>query len=134
MSIPQWQNSFPVKAVAIDPETARTALASHVDNHYLLRFGTLFASSFLSGLAEAISSSGAQTSSGAGGILTTNEPLSSGEKFAVALGKVGTEYANVLGETFKKKPTVTVKAGSSIGLLFMQDLALPVMIEDKKAL
>ena len=58
ISVPQIPNSLPVDAYAIDPDTARTALAHDVDNHYMLRYGTLFASSFLSGLASAISSSG----------------------------------------------------------------------------
>ncbi len=125
LNSPQFASSVPLKAVAIDSETARTALASEVDRHNLLRYGTLFASSFLSGLAQAISSSGQQSSSGAGGLVVTNATLTTGEKFAVALGRVGTEYASVLGNTFTTPPTITVEAGTSIGILFMVDVTLP---------
>lgn len=113
--------SSKVNIIAIDPDTARTAIASHVDNHYFLRYGTLFASSFLSGLSTAVTSSGSQTSSGAGGIVTTTDPLNTTEKLMVALGEVGTQYASVLGENFKRKPTVTVEAGQGVGLLFRED-------------
>ncbi|KAG0189369.1 hypothetical protein DFQ28_003495 [Apophysomyces sp. BC1034] len=53
-SIPGQQNSVAVDAWAIDPKTARSALASDVDNHYLLRYGTFFASSFLGGFGDAL--------------------------------------------------------------------------------
>lgn len=123
----KWHaTSVGIKVVAIDPDTARTALASNVDNHYFLRYGTLFASSFLSGLSTAITSSGSQTSSGAGGIVTTTDPLSTTEKLMVALGEVGTQYASVLGDNFTKKPTVTVEAGQGVGLLFTDDAVIPL--------
>lgn len=126
MSIPWANASISVQVVAVDPETARTALAHHVNNHYFLRYGTLFASSFLSGLGNAIGQAGSQTSSGAGGVVTTFDRLNPTEKFLVALGEVGTQYANVLGENFRRKPTVTVEAGQGVGLLFMEDATLPL--------
>ncbi len=121
LSVPWLSKSVGIQAVAIDPNTARTALAHKVDNHYMQRYGGLFASSFLSGFASAISSSGSQTSSGAGGILTTNAPLSVAQEVAVAVGAVGTAYSKVLGDTFTRPPTVTIEGGTGIGVLFMQD-------------
>ncbi|MBA2654553.1 MAG: hypothetical protein H0U71_05755 [Gammaproteobacteria bacterium] len=122
LNMPGKPGSLGINAVAIDPETAHTALADCVNNHYWLRYGTLFASSFLSGLADAISQQGSQTSTGAGGILVTHDPLSTGQTVAVALGAVGSQYASVLGSNFTRPPTVYVYAGNSIGILFMQDL------------
>lgn len=121
LSVPWLSKSIAVTAVAIDPNTARTAIAHKVDNHYMQRYGGLFASSFLSGFAGAISSSGAQTSSGSGGILTTNAPLSVAEQLAVAVGAVGTAYSKVLGDSFTRPPTVSIEGGTGIGVLFMQD-------------
>lgn len=123
MNLPGKCQSVGINAVAIDPETAHTALADCVNNHYWLRYGTLFASSFLSGLADAISQQGSQTSTGAGGILVTHDPLNTGQTIAVALGAVGSQYASVLGANFTRPPTVYVYAGDSIGILFMQDLS-----------
>lgn len=41
--------SVSINAYAIDQNTAQTALATNVDHHYLLRYGSLFAASFLQG-------------------------------------------------------------------------------------
>jgi intracellular multiplication protein IcmE len=122
MNMPGKPASIGINAVAIDPCSAQTALADCVNNHYWLRYGTLFASSFLSGLADAISQQGSQTSTGAGGILVTHDPLSTGQTIAVALGAVGSQYASVLGSNFTRPPSVYVYQGDSIGVLFMQDL------------
>ncbi len=122
MNLPGKPSSIGINAVAIDPQTADTAMADCVNNHYMLRYGTLFASSFLSGLADAISQQGSQVSTGSGGILVTHDPLSTAKTVAVALGAVGSQYASVLGSNFTRPPTVYVYAGDSIGVLFMQDL------------
>jgi intracellular multiplication protein IcmE len=122
MNMPGKPQSIGINAVAIDPLTARTALADCVNNHYWLRYGTLFASSFLSGLADAISQQGSQTAISSGGILVTHSPLTALQTVAVALGAVGSQYASVLGSNFTRPPTVYVYAGNSIGVLFMQDL------------
>lgn len=133
INIPTVKNSIGVNAVAIDPEEARTALASRVDNHYLLRYGTLFASSFLSGLSSAIIQSGSSvaTNANTGIVIQNTQRLNTGEKALVALGNVGQQYASVLGRNFTKPPTVFVDAGVGIGVLLMQDLAIP---EDEQQL
>lgn len=122
MNMPGKPASIGINAVALDPQTAHTALADCVNSHYWLRYGTLFASSFLSGLADAISQQGSQTSIGSGGILVTHDPLNTAQTIAVALGAVGSQYSSVLGSNFTMPPTVYVYAGDSIGVLFMQDL------------
>jgi len=115
-----------VNAVAIDPDTARTAVASDVNNHYMLRYGTLFASSFISGLASAVAESGSTTvQEPFGTSVTTNPTTSATQKAIIALGNVGTQYASVLGQNFNRVPTVTVNSGAGIGILFMADLTLP---------
>lgn len=126
MSAPWLPTSVSMQAVAIDPNTARTALSHKVDNHYMQRYGALFASSFLSGLSEVITSSGSSTFQGNAGTTQTSPALSTGEKITAALGKVGEEYANTLGDTFTRAPTVTVKQGTGFGLLFMQDVSVPL--------
>lgn len=126
LSVPTMTKSMAINAVAIDPDTARTALASHVDNHYLLRYGTFFASAFLSGLATAIAESGSTTIfQPIGNTTVTNPTTSVGEKGLIALGNVGQQFASTLGQNFQKPPTITVAAGSAVGILLMADLALP---------
>ena len=52
LNLPDRDKTISINAVAIDPETARTAMSGEVDNHYLLRYGTFFASAFLSGVCR----------------------------------------------------------------------------------
>lgn len=120
---PDFPQSISVNAVAIDPCTARTALASHVNSHYLLRYGSLFASAFVQGYAEATQQSGSTTTVSLAGITETHPDLSAGDKIAVGLGAVGNQLATSLGNLFTRPPTVTVNSGEGIGILFMEDVA-----------
>jgi intracellular multiplication protein IcmE len=124
LSIPNVNNSVSMNAVAIDANTARTALADNVDNHYLLRYGSLFASSFISGLGQAIDTSGSTTIDSFFGTSTQHGSYSLGETIASALGEVGDEFSSATQELYNTPPTVTVDAGSGIGILFMKDLTL----------
>ena len=135
LSNPKLKKSVAIDTVAISQDTARTALASSVDNHYLLKYGSLFASSFLSGLGSAISSSGASvsttsSSSDSSSLWTvTSADLSIGEQLAVALGDVGTKMGDQLSPMFDSLvPTVRVNAGTGMGILFMKDFQLPLAL------
>jgi intracellular multiplication protein IcmE len=123
MNVPGLPQSIPIDAVAIDPNTARTALADHVDSHYLLRFGTLFATSFISGLGRAIEQSGSTTNISLAGISQTFQETSLAQQAAIALGNTGQRFGEVLASTFNRPPTVEVDAGTGIGLLFRADVA-----------
>jgi len=127
MSIPKGLSSMSVQVVAIDPDTARTALASDVSRHYLLRYGALFASSFIEGYGDAIQNSGATTvTSPLTGATTTSTPvLDNQEKFLSALGEVGAAWAEQAKKTFDIPYTVRVDQGTSIGLLFLTDAPVP---------
>ena len=58
ISLPNLSRSSGIQAIAVDPDTAKTALSSEVDHHYLIRYGSLFASSFLKGFSNAITNEG----------------------------------------------------------------------------
>ncbi|OGT52822.1 MAG: type IV secretion protein IcmE [Gammaproteobacteria bacterium RIFCSPHIGHO2_12_FULL_41_15] len=125
LNVPALPRTLGVNVVAIDPDTARTALAGDVNSHYLLRYGTLFASAFLSGLSQGILESGATQECFLGFCQTQYKNLNTGEYVALGLGKVGQQYATVMGSNFNTPPTVTVPGGAGIGLLFMSDVTLP---------
>jgi intracellular multiplication protein IcmE len=127
LSLPSLNSSIPINAVAIDANTARTALASSVDNHYLLRYGTLFASSFMSGVGQAVRDSGDSVTInyGTGETMRFKGGMAFGKAAVSGLGEVGTRLADALKPTFNRAPTVTVKSGSGIGLLLMGDLTVP---------
>lgn len=122
MNTDDWDKSKSVTAYAIDPDTARTVLASSVNYHYLQRFGALMATSFLSGYGQAFMSSGGSSVASAFGTSTTNPELNPSAKLAVALGQM----AAALGEATKgyseRPPTVKVNSGVGLGILFMADV------------
>jgi hypothetical protein len=123
MSVPYLPESIGVSAVAIDPDTARTALASDVDHHYIQRYGSLFASSFLEGYGQAITQAGSTTTvSPFGGTNTTYSNLTGIQEVAAGFGQVGQSWGQQLGDTFNRQNTVTINSGVSVGILFLSDV------------
>lgn len=126
LTLPEASVSFSVNIYAIDPETARTALATDVDHHYLSRYGSLFASSFMEGYGKAIKDSGSvQTNNPGSNTTTTTSPnLSGSEQFFAALGTIGEKWSAETKTGFNRPSTVHVESGTSIGLLVMDDINL----------
>jgi len=126
LTMPQFSKSISINAVAIDQNTARTALSTETDNHYLLRYGTLFAASFMQGYGQAVSSAGTVTNTGPlGNTTTVHSQLSPKQEFFAALGNVGTQFGNQMNSVYSTPPTVYVAPGTSVGILFMGDVSLP---------
>ena len=122
MNLEDWPKSKSVTAYGIDPDTAHTVLASHVDYHYLQRFGAIMATSFLTGYASAITQAGTSTT-GIFGTSTTHNTLSPSQKMAVALGQIGTTLGQTTQNYVNIPPTVKVDSGVSLGILFMSDVS-----------
>lgn len=128
LTLPHLAESVTINTVAIDENTARTALSSDTNNHYWLRYGTLFASAFLQGYGQSFLDYG-NNYSGAVVINPSNQPidLSPRQRVFVGLGQVGEQYASALRSVFNTPPTVKVYSGTPMGILFLSDLAaLPV--------
>lgn len=118
-----WPNSKAITAYGIDPDTARTVIASSVDYHYMQRFGAIMATSFVQGYASAISSSASTSTTGIFGTSTTHPELSPSQKFATGLGQVGQALGAVTQNYTNIPPTVKVNPGVSLGILFMADVS-----------
>jgi intracellular multiplication protein IcmE len=126
INMPNEKKSMGISAVAIDPDTARTALASDVDHHYLLRWGSLFASSFVQGYASAVASSG-QTQTvnqgAAGTTTTTTTPALDGrQQLFQGIAAVATKWSDVVAKNFDRPATITIDQGTGIGVLITADL------------
>ncbi|WP_131774847.1 type IVB secretion system protein DotG/IcmE [Legionella anisa] len=127
MSIPGAPKTIPISAYAIDPNTARTALSSKTNNHYLLRYGSLFASSFLEGFGNAFQSANTTvTIGGTGG--GNNVTVANGvgrstlENAVIGLATVGKTWGQQAQVLFNTPTTVEVYAGTPVGVLFTQDV------------
>lgn len=125
ISIPSVPTSVSLTAIAVDPSTQRTAVASDVDNHYFLRYGVLLATSFISGYAKAMTMADTTTTIIDGAVSITKPPMSESDMAKQALGEVATTISNDVQTTVPNKPTVYVDSGMPIGLLFMSDFTLP---------
>lgn len=113
------QVTYPIDAYAIDLETARTALATGVDHHYLERYGSLIAASFLEGYGEAIRDNNRITSVGVFGnvVSVPKNDLDHGEIAREALGTVGQRLGSAVAENFRRPNTITVNPGAGLGVL-----------------
>lgn len=121
MNMDEWAKSKSVTSYAIDPDTARTVMASSVDYHYMQRFGAMMATSFLQGYASAIKNEGTSTT-GIFGTSTSTPELSPGNKIAVGLGQIGQTLGAATQNYINIAPTVKVDSGVGLGILFMSDV------------
>lgn len=122
MGMDAWPTNKPITAFAIDPDTAKTVFASSVDSHYLKRYGAIMATSFLSGYASAIQSSGATATTGIFGTSSVNPQLSPASKLAVGIGQIGTNLNSIVAKNVDTPITIKVNSGVGLGILFMSDV------------
>ena len=118
-----------INAYAIDPDTARTALSSRTNHHYLMKYGSLFASTFMAGFSSAIQSADTTITVGGTGGTTTTEvqngiDRSTLDNALIGLGAVGQAWAQEAQKNMSKPTTVELYSGTGIGVLFTQDVTL----------
>jgi type IV secretory pathway VirB10-like protein len=119
------KTSMKVNAVAIDPESSRTALTGDVNNHYFLRYGVMLAAAFLGGYSDALSQQNTTVTTDVSGATTVARgSMNSKQITQQALGSVGKELASTTKSSIQNlKPTIKVDSGIAIGVLLMEDLA-----------
>jgi hypothetical protein len=112
-----------MKGFAVDPSTKSAGVRSGVNHRYITRWGSLIASSFLEGFAEAVQQSGSKTSSNVGGdygTTVTERPVyNTSEQVWIAAGKVGEKVGKKAEKYFDTPSTVTLKEGIPIGVLII---------------
>ena len=127
LSMPGAPKTLAISAFAIDPSTARTALSSQTDHHYLMRYGSLFASTFLEGFGNAFQSADTSiTIGGTGGVQDTTVQNGIGrsalENAVIGLATMGKAWGQVAQQNMSRPTTVQVFSGTPVGILFTQDL------------
>ncbi|HEV2613413.1 MAG TPA: TrbI/VirB10 family protein [Gammaproteobacteria bacterium] len=125
MTLKSFPKSIPINVVAIDQDTARTGLSTETNNHYLYRYGSIFAAAFIQGYGQAFQTSGSTITSNGLSTQSSTPDLSPVGKFFVALGNVGQQFNNVAQQAFNTPPTVRVASGTAVGLLFLSDATMP---------
>ncbi|MGI9215136.1 MAG: TrbI/VirB10 family protein, partial [Gammaproteobacteria bacterium] len=131
-NIPDKIKSYSISAMALDPDTARTAIASDVDHHYLLRWGSVFAASFLKGYSKSIADTGNTVQqtinplTGTTNVTTTTNPLSSKKaQIYQGLSDVASTWSSNVSNFTDRAPTITIDPGTSIGIMLTADFVVP---------
>lgn len=125
MSLKNKPASISISAFAINAETAQTALASDVNHHYLLRYGSLFASAFLQGFGNAFQNIQPTCPPGTPCTVvgTPNQINVTTEQATYqGLGELGTRMGDQAEKIFDTPPTVKLYQGIGVGILFMSDV------------
>ncbi|EOZ2859350.1 TrbI/VirB10 family protein [Pseudomonas aeruginosa] len=125
-NIPGVNGSVQVDAYAVDPNTARTALATDVDNHLFQRYGLFIAATFLEGYGTAIMQAGQnqQLVASPSGTVVQTDALDNTQILSAAAGNVGKRVADSLADGVNRKPTITIDSGTAVCFLFMNDIEI----------
>lgn len=123
MNMPKADSTISINAVAVNPFNGRTGLASSVDNHFIKRYGSLFVASMLQGYGESIKDQGNKISISPQGTSITEKPTrTTNDEIFIALSQVGTTLGAKADTIFDTPPTVKVKEGVGLGILFLADV------------
>jgi intracellular multiplication protein IcmE len=114
--------SYPIKAYAISAKNAHVGMATSVNNHVLYRYGWLFGAAFLQGIDQALQSTNSTMTMG-NGFAVMSHQLNNGQILAQGVANIGNAIEPIMANRFNTPPTVRVKAGTGMGILFMK----PVM-------
>lgn len=129
LSVPGAERTISISAYAVDPNTARTALSSKTNHHYMMRYGSLFASSFLQGFGNAIQTANTSVVIGGNGggnniAITSGIGQSTLENAVIGLATVGKAWGQQAQQLMSTPTTVQVYSGTPLGILFTQDVAI----------
>lgn len=112
--------SHDINALAVDPATDYSNLATDVDHHYFKRVVIPGAVAFVQALAEAIAEPGQTTSQSTTSTVVTTPKLKPAQYFWKGLGKSTDKVADTIEEMNKNvDTTVVVAPGTPIGLIFI---------------
>lgn len=115
---------YPINAIALNPDTTLSGMATEVDHRYFMRLVLPAAASFLSSFGSALGSSDSTTTVSGDAVLVDNAKKSSKEAMYDGLSQVGQTMAGFFQqEAAQTKTLVRVAAGTPMGIFFLQ----PVM-------
>ncbi|UTC24401.1 hypothetical protein MMH89_04105 [Candidatus Comchoanobacter bicostacola] len=113
-----------ISVFAVDVNTDQNV---EIETHALLKYGSLFAASFLSGLNDVAKNVGTElstTNNGASGVTTSvskGGSVTQSKILVAGLGKVGENMVEEIQKFQDIAPTVRMKSGATFGLLIMDD-------------
>ncbi len=115
-----------VDAIALDPDTSLTGMATEVDHRYLQRILLPAAAAFVEGFSEAFAQSDSTSitiETGSSGTTTTDtqQDLNTEQEVALGVKEAGQEVRDIIEEINDDvQVLVKIHAGTPIGILFTQ--------------
>ncbi|MCB1533003.1 MAG: DotG/IcmE/VirB10 family protein [Alphaproteobacteria bacterium] len=116
--------SISVDAIAVDPSTTSTGMATEVDQRYFQRVVLPAAAAFIEGAAEAIANTGLTTITVEGDtVAQESQDASNEQEIASGIEEAGQELGDILDRMGQQtRVLVKVDSGTRLGILFLQDV------------
>ena len=112
-----------VDGVVVAPTTMEVGVASSVDQNYLERFALPAAAAFIQGLGQAIAQSNSTSVLGPLGSVTAQNKLNFNQQLGIGAGVAAAQIGSELQQSTPHGPTVILDVGSSVGVLFLTNVA-----------
>lgn len=116
------EQSQPISAVAVDPNTSLTGVVTEIDNRYFQRVILPAAAAFVEGFSEAVAQAGSTNVTVEGDVVTQEtEDLDVEEELFAGLEDAGQEVGDLLDDIGADvRPMIRVAAGTPLGILFLE--------------
>lgn len=113
--------SYPIEAVAIDPDTTLPGVITEIDRKYFKRVILPMAAEFITGLTDAISESGSTSVFISDSSVTqSTEDKDSKQEVSSGISEAGDKLSEILDEEADAtEPMLRVAAGTPLGILFV---------------
>ncbi|PZQ49132.1 MAG: type IV secretion protein DotG [Micavibrio aeruginosavorus] len=114
--------SYPIQAIAIDPDTTMPGMITEIDHRYFKRVILPAAAAFVSGFADAVSESGTTSVYISDSSVTqSTSDKDSKQEVASGISEAGDELSDIMDEEADRtQPMLRVAAGTPMGVLFTQ--------------
>lgn len=110
-----------INAVALDPRTANTGMATEVNNRYFQRIVLPAAAAFVEGMGSAIAESGTTTVTVSGDtVIEETSPLNTRQEIYKGVGEAASKIGQLMDrEAGRIRPLIRVASGTPMGILFL---------------
>lgn len=114
---------YSITAVALDPDTSLSGMATDVDHRYFRRIVMPAAAAFVTGFATAVAETGrtdvvVSGSDSGTAVVSETEEADEEERVATGVKEASSEVSEMLKDYGEVEPLVIIKAGTPVGVLF----------------
>jgi intracellular multiplication protein IcmE len=115
--------SYGIDGIALNEETTLAAHQTDVDHHYFTRVILPAAAKFIEGYGSAVAETGTSTTTTAGGGVVEEEPEpDTREELFKGVEEASSKLSEIVDEGAERPITVKVSRGTTMGILFMQQV------------